>query len=223
MINYSRTLVFYNIYLSIMLPYAIVSANATRLGLTAQQVTDLTGFLAAWNTAYANYISPLTYGRLTTAQINALYKLYKAYCDGIKQQLKNNPALSLSELEYIIFDIHKNVIPRAHIPAPTAEASVTLRAANHLNNEYRASDIANPTKGGKPTDVKKVIVFLLVLPADKPAPTHADLNEEMESGSMIFDIPFTENLIGEIAYVAVCFANDSGRGNMSAIIASPII
>ncbi len=223
MINYSKTIVFYNIYLTLMIPYAIVAATATRLGLTAQQVTDLTAFQTAWGPTMLAYLSPLTYGRLTTAQINALYRAVKLYCDGLKQQLKNNPALTLTEADYIYFDIHKDVAPRAHIPAPTAEASVVLKAANHLNNEYRVSDIANPTKAGKPKDVKKVIVFLVVFSASATPPTHDDMREEMEVGSMNFDIPFTEDQIGKIAYVCVCFANDSGRGNMSPIIASPII
>ncbi len=223
MINYSKTIVFYNIYFGIMVPYAIIPANASRLGLTAQQVTDLTNYLALWNPAYANYISPLTYGRLTTAQVNALWKAYKRYTDGIKQQLKNNPALTLSELEYIIFDIHRDAPARGHIPAPTQEAGISEKAINHLNNEYHAFDLANPTKAGKPKDVKRIKIKYIVLDASATPPALEMLTEELESGAMNFDIPFTEDQIGKIAYVAVCFSNDSGDGNYSDIIATPII
>jgi len=206
-----------------MVPYAIVAGTATRLGLTAQQVTDLTALLAAWSPAYSAYLAPATYGRLTVAQINLLYRNTKAYCDGLKQQLKNNPALVLTEMDYIIFDIHKDVTPRANIPAPEQQAIVTLKASHHLNNEYRVWDAANPTKAGKPTDVRRIKVFLLVLIATATPPTIDMLRLDMTVGSMNFDIPFTEDQIGKIAYVAVCFSNDSGDGPMSPIIASPII
>ena len=126
-------------------------------------------------------------------------------------------------MDYIIFDIHKNVTPRSRIPSPVQRALVALRLASHLNNEYRVSDEANPTKAGKPKDVKQIKVFLLVLAASATPPTIDMLIEEMTVGSMNFDIPFIERQIGMIAYVAVCFRNDSGDGSMSPIIASPII
>ena len=212
-----------NIYITLLVPYAIVAATATRLGLTAQQVTDITAFLAAWNPVYSAYLAPGTHGDFTTAQVNALYKTYKLYFDGLKQQLKNNPALTLTEMDYIMFDIHKNATPRLRIPAPFQRAMIALRLTNHLNNEYRVSDEANPTKAVKPADVKRIKVFMLILLATAPPPTIDMLVEEMTVGSMNFDIPFTDDQVGMIAYIAVCFSNDSGDGTKSPIIACPII
>lgn len=206
-----------------MVPYALITGQAGRLGLTAQQILDLPAFLARWNLAYAAYLSPLSYGRLSTAQINALYREIKIYMDALKQQLKNNPSLVLTEADYIFFDIHKDAVRRGNIPAPTEEAGVESKNVAHLNNEYRAYDVANPTKAGKPKDVKRIKVKLLVLKAITPPPTIDMLVVEMESGAMLFDIPFTIDQVGWIAYVAICFVNDSGESEYSAIIATPII
>jgi hypothetical protein len=223
MINYSKTLVFFNIYLLFFVPYAAIPANAARLGLTAAQLTDLAAFLAAWNPAYLAYLNPATYGRVNTAQINALYRLYKTYTDGLKMQMKTSPTVFPNELDKVICDIHTDASRRRNIPIPTEDAGVSSKKVNHLNNEFRTFDLADPADNAKPPGTKRIKVMMLILESDKPVPTLADLLPEMESGSMIFDIPFTVDMIGKICYIAVCFSNDSGDGNYSAILATPII
>ncbi len=223
MINYSKTIVFFNIYFTFFVPYAVIPANAARLGLTAAQLVDLAAFLAIWNPAYLAYLNPATYGRVNTAQINALYRLYKAYTDGLKLQMKNSPTVFPTELDKAICDIHTNAARRSSIPKPTEDAGVSSKKVNHLNNEFRAYDLAEPDSNAKPPGTRRVKVMMLILEADKPIPTLAQLLPEMESGSMLFDIPFTEDMIGKICYIAVCFSNDAGDGNYSAILATPII
>ncbi len=223
MINYSVTLILYNIYFNFMVPYVSDPANQLRLGLSDAQIKQMNNMLVDWNNAYNGYIFPGTYGKLTTAQVNELFLTCKKYSDGMKQQLKGNPSIKLLTADYMFIAIHENVKPRTSIPKPTHEAGVTLKLASHLNNEYHAFDIANPTKGGKPVDVKRIKIKLLVLKADVPFPTLDMLEDWDNVGSMNFDIPFSLSQIGMIAYVAVCFSNDAGDSDYSAIIASPII
>ena len=223
MINYSKTILNYNIFFIYMVPYAIDPANSARLGLTPAQVAALTAALAIWKVDYEKYINPATYSRVNTATINGQFRNNKTITNGIGQQLKSNSLLVLTELEYILFDIHKDATPRSNIPKPTQEAGVTIKTNQHLNHEYHVFDLANMTSGAKPKDVKRIKVVMLVLDKGKPEPTIDQLLPEMESGTMNFDIPFAPADEGKIAYLAVCFSNDSGDGPISAIIANPII
>ncbi len=223
MINYSKTILNYNIFFIYMVPYAIDPANSARLGLTPAQVAALTAALAIWKVDYEKYINPATYSRVNTATINGQFRNNKTITNGIGQQLKSNSLLVLTELEYILFDIHKDATPRSNIPKPTQEAGVTIKTNQHLNHEYHVFDLANMTSGAKPKDVKRIKVVMLVLDKGKPEPTIDQLLPEMESGTMNFDIPFAPADEGKIAYLAVCFSNDSGDGLFSAIIANPII
>jgi len=140
----------------------------------------------------------------------------------MKQTMKNNPAVTLTEKDYLIIDIHKNAKPTA-TKIPTQTPALILRQANHLNNEYRVFDIADPSSGAKPPGVKRIKVVMLVQDANLPAPTLDQLKPEMESGSMNFDTPFTIDQLNKTSYIAVCFSNDAGDSAYSAIIASPII
>ena len=223
MINYSVTIILYNIYFNFMVPYVSDPANQLRLGLSDAQIKQMNNMLVDWNNSYNGYIFPGTYGKLTTAQVNELFLTCKKFSDGFKQQLKGNPSITLTKSDYMFVAIHENMKPRTSIPKPTQTPGVTLRIASHLNNEYHTFDIANPTKGGKPVDVKRIKIKLLILKSDAPFPTLEMLEDWDNVGSMNFDIPFSLSQVGMIAYVAVCFSNDAGDSDYSAIIASPII
>ena len=222
MINYSVTIVFYNLYFGFYVPYAIDPANQARLGISDDQKAELIDLKKQWDNAFTNYTEPTTYGKLSVATVNRMYRICKLITDGITQQLKNNKGISLLDLDFIIFNIHINNA-KSKILKPSEQAGLILKSVNHLNNEFQAIDIADPTDGAKPKYVKRLKIVMLVLDAKAAIPTIDMLKAEMESGSMRFDIPFTEDQIGMIAYVAVCFSNDSGDGEYSKIIACPII
>ncbi|MEI6487409.1 MAG: hypothetical protein WCP52_00530 [Bacteroidota bacterium] len=222
MINYSKTIVYYDIYLRFMIEYVTDPANVTRLQVGPTVVTDLNTKKGVWDTDMKGYLNPETYGKLNTATINSDYKEFRPLTDALKQTLKNNPAIVLTEKDYLIIDIHKDAKPSAS-KKPNETPTLLLKTANHLNNEYRVFDIANPTSGAKPKGTKRIKVIMLVQDAGIPAPSLDKLKPEMDSGSMTFDIPFTIDQVGKIAYIAVCFSNDAGDSAYSAIIASPII
>ncbi len=222
MINYSVTIVFYNLYFGFYVPYAIDAANQTRLGISDDQKDELILLKDQWDKAFQNYTEPETYGKLSIAIQNKVYRMCKLVTDGLTQQLKTSKSITLEELDFIIFNIHKDA-SRTKASKPTATAVVIQRLVSHLNNEYLVSDVANPSSGAKPKGTKRVKVVMIVLDAKAGIPTIDMLKAEMESGTMRFDIPFTEDQIGMIAYIAVCFSNDAGDGEYSKIIASPII
>ena len=223
MINYSKTIVFYDIYIRYMVPYITDPANVTRFGLTPTFVSDLNGHSASWGIDIPKYLDPKTYGRLTTATANADYKSFKAFNDGMKQTLKNNPSIVLTEEDYLTLDIHKDSNRRTEAHTPGFTPGVLLQYTSELNNRYIVIDLANPRSGAKPPKVTRIKVKMLVQDASRTAPTIDMLVAEMEVGSMDFDIPFTEDQVGKIAYIAVCFSNDAGDSVYSPIIASMII
>lgn len=222
MLNYSRTIVFYNLYFGLYVPYATDAANQTRLGISDDQKAKLLTMKGQWDTAFEKYIWPESYGKLSTGKINKLYHLCKTITDGITQQLKNSKSITLEDLDLIIFGIHINN-PKSKTKKPTETPAVILKTVTRLNDEFQAINIADPTSGAKPPGTKRLKVYMLVLAADAPVPTIEMLKPEMESGSMRFDIPFVDEQVGMIAYVALCFSNDAGDGEFSAIIACPII
>ena len=66
---------------------------------------------------------------------------------------------------------------------------------------------------------KRIKRRMIVWPVNRTPPTLADLIQLEDIGSMNFDIPFVDSQVGMIAYIAVCFSNDTGDGTYSEIIA----
>ncbi len=222
MINYSKTIVFYEIFFGILVPYAVDPANQARLGITDVQKAELLDLKSDWDTAYKKYIDPTTYGKLSIAVINKSYKTSHIFTDGLTQQLKNNKSIILSNLDLIVFNIHVDN-PKSKIKAPSVIPTLVLRSTTHLNSEIQAINAEDPTSAAKPPRVKRLKIIMLVLDANAVPPTIDMLKPEMESGYMRFDIPHTEDQVGKIAYVAACFSNDTGDSEYSAILACPII
>jgi hypothetical protein len=221
----SLVILTYNFFLIAFVPYIVT--NATRLGISAGQVTTLTGYLTTWTTTFAAYVNPLTHGKITIGEINVLFGTVFKFTSSMKQQIKNNSSVSLSETDYAVLDIHKDAIPRKSINTPQQESGNSLRKSTHLANVFDTFDIDNPTKRGKPDDVAKVGVKLLARAIGVPPlpfPVDADLVRMPNSGSMKLTLNFLAAQVGFEAFLSTCFINEKGEeGTWSEIFPFTII
>jgi len=223
MLPYSITIILYNIFLFCFVPYVTLPTNMTRLGLSAGQISTLTTHWGTWQTTYVAYMNPATYGTVNTGAMNNFYAIILAYVSAMQQQIKNNPTVSLTALDYVILVIHQNLSRRGHIPAPTAEAGVVEKKTTHLNTEFVVFDLAHPTHAAKPKDVLRITPFVLYLDHGSPFPLEGDLIEQADVTRMTFDVPHTTSQVGKDGYMQVCFTNDAGQGPRSAIIPFSVI
>ena len=217
MITYSVTLILYNFYLFFLIPYLTV-AKALELGISDSQVTTITGFQTGWAPLFLLYMNPFTYSDINTRNMNNFYNTAKAYIDAIKQQVKNNPDVELSPMDYRVLWIHENLTRRHNILKPSADAGISIRFQSHLNVLFHIFDMLHPTVAKKPKDVARIGVKLLHLPTGTVLPTIDQLIDMDDQTTMEFDIPFSDEFINDDWYIAVCFKNDAGSGNYSAIL-----
>ncbi len=223
MLPYSITIILYNIFLSFFVPYVTISANRTRLGLIDTQTGQLGTYWTTWQTTFAAYLNPATYGTVNTGAMNDFYAIVSEYVVGIQQQIKNNPTVTLTTLDYIILVIHKNLAGRHPHPIPAEESGMAVKNNRHLNTEFVVFDLAAPTHAAKPKYVERITPFILYKAHGSPAPVDGDLIEQTDVTRMTFDVPHTTAQIGMDGYAQVCFTNDAGQGIRSAIIPFSVI
>ncbi len=223
--DYSIEIVFYSIFFNYFVPYIL--ANRVRLGVSMPQAVQLSSYLTTWNTLFGLYSDPETFGTISIGDMNDFYDIVRKYVDGLKQQIKSTVGLVLTTTDYKVTQIHKDVTPRGSIPRPEEEAAVSLRKSTHGVNYFSAYDVANPTKAGKPKDVKRIGIRLFTrkrLTGEVVEVTMADLVILPDSGSMKFDLHFLDTQAGDEGFVAVCFINDKGeKGEWSQIFPFSII
>jgi len=224
---YSIEIVLYNIYLTYLVQYLSTGGNAARLGVSTTQMTALTNMLTAWTVKYNLYIDPGTHSEITTGDINTLYDTDSAYTDALKQQIKNVLNLVLTTADYKYTQINKDAARRGSIPVPEQECEVGLRSSSHLKNIFTVSDVDNPTKRGKPVDVARIGVKILVRAVTTPAapdPTLDDLLRVADSGSMKIIQNWLDTQVGFEGFISTCFLNEKGEeGDWSEITPFTII
>lgn len=198
----------YNVFITYFVPWIVI--HFARLGVSTAQRDQLSTFLSDWAIKYEAYMNPATYSRVNTAEINNSYTIMNKYTSSLKQQIKSNPNVVLSVLDYVITLIHKDKKRRSSIPVPKQKCKIIVLLKSYLNTRFRVFDIDNQSSEAKPKDVKRIGVRMLLLLADSPEPTFAQLVRQPDEGTMIFDIPFTEDKDGMDGYISVCFLNDDG-------------
>jgi hypothetical protein len=223
--DYSIEIVFYNIFFTYFVPYIL--ANRVRLGVSIIQAGQLSTYLGTWNTLFGLYADPETFGSITIGDMNTFYDTLKKYVDGLKQQIKTTLGLVLTSTDYRVTQIHKDLQRRTSISRPKEEAAVSLRKLTHGVNYFSAYDVDNPTKAGKPKDVKKIGIRLYTRKRSTGEIVEvivSDLLIQPDSGSMKFELHFLDTQAGDEGFVAVCFINDKGeKGEWSQIFPFGII
>jgi hypothetical protein len=223
MLPYSITIILYNFFLFFMVPYINDVANRARLGLTTGQVADVNAFWVTWQTTFAAYMNPLTYGTVNTGAMNDFYAIVSFYVQRMQQQIKNNPTVTLTAMDYVVMAIHKNLAGRHSHPIPKEEAGIAVKSNQHLNTEFVVFDLAAPTHAAKPKYVERITPFILYKAHGSPLPVDGDLIEQTDVTRMTFDVPHTTEQIDMDGYIQVCFTNDAGQGIRSAIVPFRVI
>ena len=221
MLVYSQTLINYQIFINFSTPY--IDANGVDLGISIEQHDRYLKLPKIIDGVMEPYLNPSSYGPVNTKQANAVYADSHLFTRGIQQLIKVNPANKLTPMDYMMLDIHEDLKPHKNTLPPAYRIGIVCKHFGHLNNIYQIFDIENLTHDGKPPLVKRMKVKMLVLSKDAPVPSLTDLKDIDSTTTMIFDTPFTDDQIDKIAYLAVCFSNDAGDGDYSAILASAII
>jgi len=194
----SNKILNFHVFINNAVPYLVLPANALRLRITAQQISDLQAFLVSWNAAYPVYATPATH---TTASVD----------EKVKQQLKHDTAVTLTGTDLSTLDIHQDAARRAAIPVPTIAPSISLRMVIHSLMSFFAFDPAHPHDRKKPVDVAKVGIKIAVVKATDPAPTADMYLHHDPTGTTSFDLFFTADQAGMIAYVICFYMNSEGE------------
>ncbi len=223
MLPYSVTLILYHFFLFYFVPYVSTTANRNRLGLSVDQISQLEAYWGTWQTDFGNYMNPLTYGTVNTGTINDLYAIVMPYVTAIRQQIKTNPTVTLTALDYVILAIHKDLVRRGKMPKPKQKVGLAVKGNTHLNTEFIVFDLDAPTRVAKPKDVLRITPYMLLLPKGSPIPTFDQLIQMEGVTRMTFDVPFTSAQKDMDGYMAVCFTNNAGSSEPSAIIPFSVI
>ncbi len=192
--------------------YATDPANVTRLKLGSTLPGELTSLRADWSDIYAKYLDPATH-YLVIKDISDAYDTFHTKIQAVKAMLKANILITLISQDYTSLNIHEDAEKRAHVPRPGFAPANTVIKQTHLVVQIFTSNPNPPheKETNLPEDVTKIGRKIAY---GKPGenPPALDLYHHIEPiGSTIYEIIFSAENLGAMAYIMTCYMNNRGE------------
>jgi len=206
-----------NSYYGIACPYLLVTANATRLGISAANKTTLQAAYTAWNTAY-----PLTQNPDTRTSTNIDNK---NIADDNLQTIMRSIFGDIADSALTTQDRNTLHLPErsANTPAPvpTSAPVATIDTGNRLEHSISVVDENTPTSRAKPDGVRGCQIWEKI---GAPAPVSAsDLIFVAETTKSPFLNHFNGADAGKMVYYWFRWVNTRGEvGPWSAMVSATI-
>ena len=137
--------------------------------------------------------------------MNTTYADDKRIMDGVQLQIKSNPSIELTTVDYANLDIPKPKTTKSRVPAVNFAPVVSCIRNTHLLPVFFAADPNRPAKSAKPPTVGAVGVKICYTEATVTAPPELDdYRVQQQEGRTEFELPQTAGNVGKKLWV-ICF------------------
>ena len=186
------------------------SANAIRLGVTADQVTTFLENVSAYSTAYSAYLNPNTHNAITIATMRSAYDTSLNFVRPLRQQVKNGAA-TVTDDDYANLFIHKDKPTSTPSVRPDTAPALVFLGAVHLNQTYEAQ--IQSTEGVNRVALPQGVQIAreLAVVATGTVPTEADYFPMDLVGRGRFNVMFVNAQVGMVAQLAMLLCIPTGR------------
>jgi hypothetical protein len=203
----------FNVEQKSILDYISVPENKDRLKIDDTQVTKAQGYNTEWVEKLTKYSNVDTHTPPAVKDMQVIYDTYHGFTQGLKRQIKNNQAITLTGDDYRNLYIHEDLDPRSHIPRPVITPDNSIQLQTHQRAQIFTFNPNPPFQKevALPADVKKIGRKIAFGKMDDPCPD-AGLFHTIESiGSTVYDIIFAEENVGQKAWLKTCYMNARGE------------
>ena len=186
--------------------FAKLQQNATKWGIPAAQITELTSLKKEFEVRYAAAENPATRTRAAVTMKNEARKAYESAIRSVlKAYVTYNPAVSDEDRINMGLPIHKTSRTSVAVPATYPEYTVET-SLRQIIIHFRD---AGKERKAKPTGVGGALIRWDIL--DTPPTKAIDLlNSALDTASP-YTLRFTENQRGSRVYFALAWQNTKGE------------
>ena len=198
------------------------SDNATRLGITAAEVTAFAALKTAYDNAYSTYYNPKTHTSISVAEMKVANENAYTVILPLRQRLKFG-TVALTPEDYANMGIHEDKKTRTPSEIPTDVPRPFRVRSERLNITFEATE--QTTEGTNRVALPKncfVAREIAVLPQDA-TPTEDDFHTIPTVRRSRFTIVFKTAEIGMKVWLRIAYENSAGRGPFSMAVSEIII
>jgi hypothetical protein len=193
--------------------YIKVPENKDRLNIDDTQVTKSQELNTEWVDKLTKYSTVDTHTPGAVKGMQMIYDTYHAFTQGLKRQIKNNQAITLTEDDYKNLYIHEDMDPRSHVPRPVISPENSIQLQTHQRAQIFTYNPNPPFQKevALPADVKKIGRKIAYTKIDDPCPDFGLFHALEIIGSTVYDIIFSEENVGQKAWLKTCYMNARGE------------
>lgn len=172
-------------------PYLTISA--VRLLITPEQITEVDALTAALNNAYGLYVNPLSHTPAAVLNVNTAYQNSLGFWRNIRQQMKKNTSVELSDFDYQGLDIHRDKTTRTPSKPPVYSPESTVTKRDHLVVQISSYQPSEPEENYRklPQNARAIGRKIALVPHGSPTPDESDYSPLPSVSHAVYNLTFT--------------------------------
>lgn len=198
------------------------SQRAAELGMTGEEVGDISALRVVFDTAYTAYTNPNTHNAITVAAMKVADDNAYAMILPLRQRLKNG-TVELTPEDYANLGIHEDKTTRTPAETPTDVPTAVLVESRPMALTFEATlqttDGVNRIRLPEYCKVAREIAVV----AQGTEPAESDFHSIETVGRSRFTVIFSAAEVGMNVYLRIAYENTAGRGPFSLPIKAVII
>ncbi len=155
--------------------------------------------------------------------MNTVYDEDKRIMDGVQMQIKSNPSITLTTVDYANLDIPKPKTGRTPVPAVNFAPVVSCIRNTHLLPVFFAANPNQPAKSAKPPKVGAIGLKICYTDAAGTAPPLDDYRIQQQEGRTEFELPQIVDKVGKKLWVICFYLSPTGEAGPDSEPCSVII
>jgi hypothetical protein len=187
-----------------------LAANASRLNAPSGEITKLTNLVNDWNPKLLLYMNPLTHAT-STGDIRRAYGKLHPFVQKIKNRIKNDENIELTEADLLSLDIKMKRPRRNHVLPRDFAPMLAVISVSHLTAFLFARDPNHLKKRKKPDDVKSIGIKIAFTEVKAPPPADSQYRALNPVGKTRFHLFFKAEDVGMKVYIIAYYLNNRGE------------
>jgi hypothetical protein len=211
----------FNYVLKAFVAYIII--HYLELGISLEQKDGLALNWTDWGPVIDTYTNPNSHNTISIGDMSLAYTEDKRIVDGVKLQIKSNPSIELTPIDYANLDIPKPNKSKTRVPAVNYAPVVSCIRNTHLLPVYFAGDPNQPARVAKPPKVGAIGVKICYTDATGTAPPLDDYRVQQQEGKTEFEQPQTAANVGKKLWTICFYLSPTGEAGPDSEPCSVII
>ena len=208
----------FNTYANAAISYVTDAGNATRLGVSADNVTLLTGLLDSWGKNWQSFTTPSLHTTIITKTKDSLRKQIITALQGVYEDIPKS-ALTIDDRN--VLNLKERDTHGSRVPVMNNAPTLVIEDMQHLQHDLHFSNPATPDSDAVPYGQKIVLEYFTGDAGLQDA--KIDFGNDKNVTRARCAVSFTNAQVTQTCYYRCCYENTHGERSAWSITVEAVV